>query len=107
MAARRLRDLCTIGDLREALFDPDFDVSEDGWSIIELVKHCCGTDHRSRELIQQLLLRLVADSPHVYAITVGQFPGFEGIEAFWKTHGYYDTRGRLWLVPRAFRPRKT
>lgn len=79
----------TVQELRDKLFDPDFDISVSGWHIIEVVR-----DLRLQmkgdlidEITQQMLLRLIQDSPHVYAITIGQFPEFEGIHNFWKRTG--------------------
>ena len=64
----------TVQELRDKLFDPDFDISVSGWHIIEVVR-----DLRLQmkgdlidEITQQMLLRLIQDSPHVYAITIGQ-----------------------------------
>lgn len=96
----------TVQELRDKLFDPDFDISASGWHIIEVVR-----DLRLQmkgdlidEITQQMLLRLIQDSPHVYAITIGQFPEFEGIHNFWKKNGFYDTDGFIWLVPEPYGP---
>lgn len=94
--------MVTRRQILDALFDPHFDISAGGWRIIEYVKAAIdGFDNSLSDImVRQLLLRLRANSPWIFAITVGQFPGYENIEAWWDTHGFVDNRGHLWIVPK-------
>lgn len=96
----------TLQELRDKLFDPDYDISKKGWHIIEVVRDLREIEKSDLidEITQQMLLRVMQDSPHVYAITVGQFPEFEGIHDFWRETGYHDTDGFVWLVPEPYGP---
>jgi len=95
-----------LKQLRDMLFNPDVDISENGWHIIEIVKQIREQQRGPLidEITQQMLLRVMKDSPHVYAISVGQFPEFEGVHDFWKENGYHDTDGFIWLVPEPYGP---
>lgn len=95
------------------LLDPDYNVRVNeygnGFNIIEPAKRLFDAAHQSRNsdvieaamvMAHQLLLRLVAESPHVYAITVGQFPGFDGFSEMLISEGAEDVEGFTWLIPK-------
>lgn len=107
-----------LAKYQEMLLDPEFQF-QDGYGIIEDVKRAIGelSDHfagtkeefvmmceLSYTVVDNLLVRLRNYSPHVYAITVGQFSGYDGIEDFWVKEGFHDTEGYQWLMPKTFGP---
>lgn len=94
-----------IEELHRRLLDPDFDVSENGYHIIETVSNAVskGVKRRVRDaIVNDLLLRIRHVSPWVFAITVGQFRGFYDVEQRWREHEYKDSRGFTWLAPMPF-----
>lgn len=106
-----MRDLRTLNAeflaLRAALLNPDYDLLADNWSIIEDVKHlveeynaqCSGHRWNGNGLVELLLLRVRNKSRHVYAITVGMFPGYEKLDEQWSKEGMIDSNGYTWLRP--------
>lgn len=100
--------------LLEKLLDPDYDVAENeygiGFGIIEVVRDICNQwrdlfprrelDPSIESLVEQMLLRIRSVSPHVYAITVGQFPEFDQLDAYWEESGYRDIDGYTWMAPK-------
>lgn len=91
----------TLHEFRDMLYDPEYDISADGYQSVEIVKHIRESyaSDLIDEITQQMLLRIMQSSPWVYAITVGQFPEFDGIDHYWEESGYTDTSGFLWLIP--------
>ena len=114
----RIERMSEIDKLMHKLLDPDYDIRVNeygtGFGIIQEVKRIYlesteiypnyPLDPPVAALVEQMLLRLCVDSPHVYAITVGQFPEFENVVEFWKKEGFYDVSGYLWLAPKPFGP---
>ena len=96
----------TLGELREKLYDPSCDVIDKNYRIILLVKRLYDAEKNDlvMEITQQMLLRLRESSPHVYAVTIGQFPDFAGIHDYWAENGCVDGRGFTWLLPTPFGP---
>ena len=93
--------------LRRTLLDPNYDLSTDNYRIIDDVYHFLEKYNKvscrpwdGKGLVDLMLLRVRNCSPHVYAITVGQFPGFEELEDKWDADGMTDPDGYLWLKPR-------
>lgn len=106
--ARSMKDLNTeFQILKRALLDPNYDLLEDQYRIIEDVRDFI-KDYNEQstrkwngsELVELLLLRLWNKSRHVFAITVAMFPDFENIDKKWKKSGAKDPDGFTWLIPR-------
>lgn len=100
-------------EIAEKLLDPDYNVRVNeygyGFNIIEPAKHLYDAAQQTRNkyvieasitMAHQLLLRLLVESPHVYAITVGQFPGFDGFAEMLISEGAEDIEGFIWLIPK-------
>lgn len=86
----------------DQVFDPSFDISSNMFRIIDYCKWLY--DSYAGEypvpvlrVIEMMLLRLRIEYPQVFAITVGQFSYFEGLEDYWKINGYIDPKGYRWL----------
>lgn len=101
---------------REHLLDPDYSLEEHS-EIINDVKNYVDDlvntfDERVMgwqdmwnhidELVILLLVRLRNLSPHIYAITEGQFPGYSFVSECWDSDGFKDTEGYHWLKPKTF-----
>ena len=115
--ARRVRRLrremramnAQYDDLLRRIHDPDYDLEETNYRIVEEVKYflvkCRAMGIKKPEpmspLVCDLLLRVRNSSAAVFAITVASFPGYENIEEWWKSNGYVDITGYTWLAPRA------
>lgn len=92
--------------LYRALSDPNYDLIDDNYRIIEDVRDFL-YDYNSQslrgwdgsELVELLMLRVRNKSRHVFAITVGMFPGYDNIEEKWKAEGYVDPNGYTWFAP--------
>lgn len=103
MSISRIDPVLDFDDVMCFLLDPNSDVSFDGWAVIDDVRKIWSTREHTLEvcdLVQNLLLRLRKDSPEVFAISVGQFRDWDGIEDFWNEYGYIDSTGAEWPVPR-------
>lgn len=103
MSISRIDPILDFDGVMYFLLDPDSDISYNGWAVIDDVKKIWDTREHTLEvcdLVQNLMLRLRKDCPVIFAITVGQFSGWDEIEEFWEQYGFIDTRGFTWLVPR-------
>lgn len=96
-------DPMTLKTVYQNLFDPNFDVADGMFSMVNLAEYLYRNyqkDEFTTKFVYMVLFRLYKDYPHVFAISVGQFPDFDDIEDYWKEHGFYDNHGYLWLVQR-------
>lgn len=94
----------TLEKLRDQLYDPTYDVTRKSFKVINVVKKLYDMDKSDivMEITHMMLLRLREACPHVYAVTIGQFPDFAGIHDYWREHGCVDPRGFTWLLPEPF-----
>lgn len=86
------------------LRDPSYDVSEDGFHVIDIAKRIYDnperypyTEEQITDFIEMVMLRVVQSSPTVFAISVGQFPYLDKIEEYWREFGLIDPDGFRWL----------
>ena len=87
--------------LLERVLDPTFDIVEDNFHYVDVAQALYerGPDTELADsVIQMILLRLYCRSKWVFAITIGQFPDYDGIEAYWISNGFRDINGFRWLV---------
>ena len=105
--ARSMKDLTNeYSILKRALLDPDYDLDDDNYRIIEDVRDFMKDYNQQStrkwngaDLVELLLLRVRNKSAHVFAITLAEFPDFANIEERWKKGGYVDSDGFRWLAP--------
>lgn len=104
------------GELIDKLLNPDYPIRDgeygNGFGVVDEVTRIYrgwhelfpnkNLDDTIALLVEQMLLRLRSCSPHIYAITVGQFPEFDQLEEYWKTEGYKDIDDHIWLAPNPF-----
>lgn len=90
--------------LNQKLCNPNWNISENLFEIINIgsnLFHEYGDDSLFvQDFIYMILFRLYRDYPHVFAITEGQFPGYDGLESFWENEGFKDIYGFTWLRKR-------
>lgn len=89
--------------LMEKMRDPKTTIlSKEGMDLICHITNICreaeGRDEKVSKLVYMMLLRLRVASPHAFAITVGQFRDFDGIEDYWAKYGYVDHDGFVWIA---------
>ena len=85
-------------EIRDLLYDPNFDVSARGYSIIEEIRDLDTFPDIKKKIVYALMVRLYAKSPPVYAITVGQFGRWFDENKFHPERGIDDGFGYLWLI---------
>lgn len=88
-------------DLMALLKDPSTRMmSTEGQHIVRAVTELYRTDCDAKvsKTVYMMLLRLRAESPHAFAITVGQFPRCSDIEEYWRVHGFIDHDGFTWVA---------
>lgn len=101
-------------DIAGDLLDPEYSIrAVDHESIIERAKYLYDTAQESGDgdtieaavvLVHQLLVRLLSESPHIYAITEGMFSGFEGFDKCLIHDGATDVEGFTWMIPKPYGP---